>query len=603
MGEVYVARRTGAGAFEKRVALKLMLPHLKDSPEQLERFYSEARLAARMHHPNIVEVFDVGELLGRPFIAMQLVDGVTLERLIREAARQGTQMPLPVLNAVVSGLLEALEYAHTLTDETGAPLQIVHRDVTPGNVLVSRTGAVLLADFGIARVGGVRHTAPGVVRGKPAYLAPEQILENAPIDARTDLFSAAVTLYETATNHHPFRRQTDGATLHAVVSEVAPRATSVRPDVSEAFAVALERGLAQDPAHRFASARLLREQLVSGTIATASEVAAWVRTLCPEEPAATTPASTVTSTIAPPSPPRRTLDLGVAAPPPPRAASRTWVGLLGLSVAMVGLAVWVEWRTRASTLGVPVPPGSTIPQEAKASELGELVRREAKASESETLELPSPKEPPSSSPGAGELATPKEPPSQPGAGELATPKEPPSSQPGAGDRVPSKEPQASPPGGALATSKDLRSPQPRPSAPATPRDAAALAARSAAGGSASPNADEAAALKQTPVESRGPAAQGLQPGLDAATPVLVEGPRVEPVKAAAPKMGFLSADARPWADVLLGDDVIDRTPFIRYPLTVGDHTLTFRGPKGELVTRRVVVTENATTAVRVEFEE
>ena len=158
MGEVFVARRTGMGNFEKRVALKLLLPHLVSSPELVQRFHEEARLAARMHHPNIVEIFDVGESGGRPFIAMQLVDGVTLGKLVREAGRRGERLPLPIVRHIATGLCEALQYAHALTDGKGRALQVVHRDVTPGNILISRNGAVLLADFGLASARGAATT-------------------------------------------------------------------------------------------------------------------------------------------------------------------------------------------------------------------------------------------------------------------------------------------------------------------------------------------------------------------------------------------------------------------------------------------------------------
>lgn len=502
MGEVYVARRTGSGAFEKRVALKLMLPHLMSAPDQLDRFYREARLSARMHHPNIVEVFDVGELRGRPFIAMQLVEGVTLERLIREASRRGLVMPLPVLNAVATALLEALQYAHALTDEQGVPLEVIHRDVTPGNVLVSRTGAVLLTDFGIARVGGTVHTAPGTVRGKPAYLSPEQILEHAPVDSRSDLFSTAVTLYEAATNQHPFRKQTDGATLHAVVSTTPPLASDLRADLPEAFSVALSRGLSLEPSARPATARAFREVLVEGPIAGTAEVATWVRALCPEEPLAGPPPVTLTSSTAAPQDVRQTLELAaprsdVQAEPRPRTWRRVGWGL-GAVAVVAGLSAWVAVGRREPAgqprVDPPSPPGASAPTVVGAS--------------------------------------------------------------------PGVDPQ---PAGSLVV-------------------AASAAARDAP----SP-ADSGVTL------AGGPGAiDGSAPRRPAPRPVPTSNRQ---------KLGYLTADARPWADVLLGGAVIDRTPFIKYPLKAGPHVLTFRGPSGEMVERKVTITENGTTSVRVEFPE
>lgn len=482
MGEVYIARRTGTGSFEKRVALKLMLPHLMSAPDQLDRFYREARLAARMHHPNIVEVFDVGELRGRPFIAMQLVEGVTLERLIKEAGRRGLMMPLPVMNAVASSLLEALEYAHTLKDDQGQPLEVIHRDVTPGNVLVSRAGAVLLTDFGIARVGGISHTAPGTVRGKPAYLSPEQILEHAPIDARSDLFSAAVTLYEAATNRHPFRKQTDGATLHAVVSTEPPAPQTLRADLPDSFSTALLTGLSRDPAARFPSAAALRAQLVSGPLATPAEIAAWVKALSPEEEPRVAPPSTLTSVVSTPasSPPRHTVEL--APPPQPlpptaresRSSRRVATALVLVGAALLAVVGWVR-STDAGASETPV----AVPAVAAAA-LAPVVA------------------------------------------------------------APTPAPEAAPP----------------------------------------PAVVDAGVAAEARVAQRPKAV-----------------PRTQP------RLGYLTADARPWADVLIGGAVIDRTPFIRYPLSVGRHVLMFRGPNGESVEKKVVITENGTTNVRVTFEE
>jgi serine/threonine protein kinase len=217
MGEVFVGRLGGAGDFEKMVAVKLLQPHLVDSPDLVARFYAEARLSARMQHPNIVEVFDVGEADGRPFLAMQFVDGVSLSTALRRLHHLGKRMPLPLVRLIAVSLCEALSYAHSLTDARGARLQVVHRDVTPSNIMISKTGAVLLTDFGIARVQGGALTEPGVVRGKVAYLAPEQVLHNAPVDGRADQYSAALTLFELLCGSNPLRAGSSDATLSMVI--------------------------------------------------------------------------------------------------------------------------------------------------------------------------------------------------------------------------------------------------------------------------------------------------------------------------------------------------------------------------------------------------
>ncbi len=275
MGEVYLARWR-EGAIDKEVALKLLLPDLATAADPLERFMREARLAARMHHPNIVEVFDAGELHGRPFIAMQLVDGITLEQLLESIA---DPLPLPIVRLIATGLLEALDYAHTLSDERGELLRVVHRDVTPGNVLISRAGTVLLTDFGIAREGNVVRTAPGVLRGKPAFLSPEQLRQH-PVDLRTDLFSAALCLYEAATLAHPFRRATPDETLAAIERDPAADPRVHRASLTEPMATALLRALEKDPRARFGSARAFRHAFIDGPVATSPELAALVSPHC-----------------------------------------------------------------------------------------------------------------------------------------------------------------------------------------------------------------------------------------------------------------------------------------------------------------------------------
>src|SRR4051812_10747495 len=162
MGEVFVARRTGEGAFEKRVALKVLLPHLAHDREFVERFFDEARLVARMNHPNIVQIFDVGETDGRPWLAMALVEAVSLARVLLELAKKREPIPLPMARLIATGLLEGLAYAHALKGPRGEPLNVIHRDITPSNLLVSREGAVLLTDFGIAKAATNLHqTKPG----------------------------------------------------------------------------------------------------------------------------------------------------------------------------------------------------------------------------------------------------------------------------------------------------------------------------------------------------------------------------------------------------------------------------------------------------------
>lgn len=197
MAEVFVARRVGPHGFAKRVALKRILPQHSRDPDFVSMFIDEARLAARIEHPNIVQVFDFGELDGTLFLAMELVDGSTVNRLLRAISARGDRVPVDVALHIVSETAHALAYAHRLCDENGEPLGIVHRDVSPANVLLTRTGHVKLSDFGIARIAERdQRTDAGHVRGKLGYMSPEQVTGRRNLDGRSDVFTLATVFAE-----------------------------------------------------------------------------------------------------------------------------------------------------------------------------------------------------------------------------------------------------------------------------------------------------------------------------------------------------------------------------------------------------------------------
>jgi serine/threonine protein kinase len=360
MGEVYLARRTTAADFTKRVAVKLLLPHLCEEPELVQRFLEEARLSALMHHPNIVEIFDLGETEGRPFIVMQAVEGLSLAQLLSQAQKTGETLPLPLVRLVITGVCEALAYAHALRAPSGEALGIIHRDVTPSNILLSAAGAVLLMDFGIAKAHGARVvTEPGKVRGKATWLAPEQALLR-PVDHRADLYSAGLTFYSALAGDNPFRRNTDVEVLHAVVAAERPAPISaLRGDVTADMSRALARALAYAPDDRFPDARAMREALVDGPVATAPELGQWVQrfggdalerlrdTLPGEQPQGTSSlgGSTTQTTTEPQLPVRR----------------RRWPMLAAAAgVLALGLAVGGLLRREA-------PPGRVAPPPRQAS--------------------------------------------------------------------------------------------------------------------------------------------------------------------------------------------------------------------------------------------
>lgn len=261
MGEVYVASQEGLGSYSKQVALKLLLPHLSESPTAVQMFLDEARIAARMSHRNVVQLFDLGEHEGRYFLAMELVDGMSLARLLKGLREAEETLDEEEICFIGRMLGEALHHAHELRGSDGDPLNIVHRDVSPQNVLVSREGDIKLTDFGIAKVrGALSHTRTGELRGKCEYFAPEQFA-GAALDRRVDVFAAGVTLFQLATLQSPFRRESEAATMKAVFMDPLPALGTLRPDLSPALSAALEAATRKDVAARLPDALALRDAL------------------------------------------------------------------------------------------------------------------------------------------------------------------------------------------------------------------------------------------------------------------------------------------------------------------------------------------------------
>ncbi len=261
MGEVYLATQLGLGGFKKVVTLKLLLPHLGTDSEAVRMFLDEGRLAARMKHPGIVEIYDIAQAEGRYFLAMEFVDGASLDQVIRALAKAGRPTPPAVLLHVARALCEALHHAHELKGDAGQPLHLVHRDVTPHNVLVSRTGTVKLTDFGIAKVSDSHATTrTGTVKGKFDSMAPEQFGDG-PVDRRADIYAAGLTLYRLATQTSPYRRDSDAATMRAVLQGERPRLQTLPLALPPEFVAAVERALSPNPKDRFATAAEFRDAI------------------------------------------------------------------------------------------------------------------------------------------------------------------------------------------------------------------------------------------------------------------------------------------------------------------------------------------------------
>ena len=276
MAEVWLARAQGPGGFSKQVVVKRVLQHLASEPQFAEMFLHEAALVARLDHPNIVQLFDFGEHEGTHYLAMEYVDGPSLKGLLKAAKAAGIPFPIEVAARVVAQACEGMAYAHDSRDrETGAALGLVHRDISPDNILLSRAGAVKVADFGIAKSVVQRHrTETGMVKGKVAYVSPEQ-LEAEPLDRRSDVYALGVVLYELLTGARPFDAKGTVELMRAVLSEPIVPVRTRRAAVPAEVAAVAERALDKDRERRFQDCREMQRALETWLVQAGKSVSAW----------------------------------------------------------------------------------------------------------------------------------------------------------------------------------------------------------------------------------------------------------------------------------------------------------------------------------------
>ncbi len=279
MAAVYLARQTGAVGFGKTVAIKRLHPHLARDQYFVTMFLDEARLAARITHPNVVPILDVVSTDDELFLVLEYVRGETLAGLLRALRKQKAKMPVAVAASIITGLLAGLHAAHEAHDELGKALNIVHRDVSPQNLIVGADGTSRVLDFGVAKAATrLQTTREGQLKGKIPYMAPEQL--SGEVTARTDVYAAALVLWEALTCQRLFKGETEAQVLHLVMTMDAPKPSSLNPEVPAALDAVVLKGLARDPANRYTTAREMAQAIEAAVpIASPMKVAEWIEGL------------------------------------------------------------------------------------------------------------------------------------------------------------------------------------------------------------------------------------------------------------------------------------------------------------------------------------
>jgi len=283
MATVHFGRLEGAAGFARVVAIKRLHAHIASNRELAARFFDEARLATRVLHTNVVQTLDVVLDGEAGLVVMEYVQGETLGRLLQVACRSEEPPPPRVVAAISSGVLHGLHAAHQAKSEKGAPLGIVHRDVSPQNILVGSDGIARVLDFGIAKATSQTSVTPGAqLKGKAAYMAPEQ-LRGRPLTPSTDVFAASIVLWESLVGRRLFLDETEAQTLSNVMTMPIEPPSAFVPSLAPELDAVVLRGLERDPARRFATAREMALALeLAVTPASTAEVGAWVEGLAHE---------------------------------------------------------------------------------------------------------------------------------------------------------------------------------------------------------------------------------------------------------------------------------------------------------------------------------
>jgi serine/threonine protein kinase len=284
MASVHVGRLLGEAGFSRTVAIKRLHPQLALDPDFVAMFLDEARICARIRHPNVVPTLDVFAKDGELFLVMEYVEGQSVAQMMTVSRAKEQPPPVSIVASIVSGMLHGLHAAHDAKSDAGEPLGIVHRDVSPQNVLVATDGIARVLDFGVAKALGRLHTTrDGAVKGKVAYMAPEQI-EGGEVTRSTDVFAAAAVLWEALTTRRLFHAENEARRMHMILHEPVRPPSEIRPDITPELDAVVMRGLQRTSSDRYASALEMAEALERAVpLATPRSVGVWVRSLSGEE--------------------------------------------------------------------------------------------------------------------------------------------------------------------------------------------------------------------------------------------------------------------------------------------------------------------------------
>ena len=288
MAEIWLARQRGIAGFSRFLVLKKILPHLAEQETFLRMFHDEARTSALLAHPNIVQIHALGQAEGTSFIAMEYIAGENLAQVAWRGLKRGSPFPVEHAARVVADACKALHYAHTLAADDGRPLGIVHRDISPQNILVTYDGEVKVVDFGIAKAASQTvHTQTGMLKGKYSYMSPEQCTGD-PVDHRSDIFSLGILLYELVTGKRLFKHDSELMILDMITQRPVVPPSEVRSGVDPALEAVVLRALEKAPGDRFQSARQMQialEQVLGRlpTLDQRAEIAAWMQGMFAQE--------------------------------------------------------------------------------------------------------------------------------------------------------------------------------------------------------------------------------------------------------------------------------------------------------------------------------